>query len=77
VRRVRGKKTPLSATALRNLREEHARTIAPLAEKLREAERIEVELSNLVCEAYSLTAEEVDLMWKTAPPRMPVAWRVT
>lgn len=71
VRKARGKKKPLSAAALRNLREEHARTIAPLAERLREAARLEGELSDLVCQAYGLTPEEVALMWQTAPPRMP------
>ncbi len=71
VRRARGKANPLTAAALRNLREEHARTVAPVAERLREAARLEGELSDLVCRAYGLTAEEVDLMWRTAPPRMP------
>jgi hypothetical protein len=28
-------------------------------------------ISELVNQAYGLTAEEIDLMWKTAPPRMP------
>lgn len=76
VRKARGKKKPLSAAALRNLREEHARTVAPLAERLREAARLEGELSDLVCQAYGLTAEEVALMWQTAPPRMPVGDRI-
>jgi hypothetical protein len=40
---------------------------------LLEAERLEAELSDLVCQAYGLTAEEVELMWQTAPPRMPAA----
>ncbi|MEO6195504.1 MAG: N-6 DNA methylase [Thermoanaerobaculia bacterium] len=72
VRHARGKKKPLSAAALRSLREEHARTIAPLAERLREAGQIEMELSDLVCQAYNLTADEIALMWQTAPPRMPI-----
>jgi SAM-dependent methyltransferase len=72
VRRARGKANPLTASALRSLREEHARTIAPLAERLREAARLERELSDLVCQAYGLTAAEVELMWQTAPPRMPI-----
>jgi hypothetical protein len=72
VRRARGKKNPLTAAALRSLREEHARTIAPFGERLREAARLEAELSDLVCQAYGLTAEEVELLWQTAPPRMPV-----
>lgn len=73
VRKARGKKKPLSAAALKSLREEHARTIAPLAERLREAARLEEELSDLVCQAYGLTPEEVALLWQTAPPRMPVS----
>jgi hypothetical protein len=28
-------------------------------------------LSDLVNEAYGLTTDEVELMWQTAPPRMP------
>ncbi len=76
VRKARGKKNPLSAIALRSLREEHARTIAPLAERLREAARLEGELSDLVCQAYGLTAEEIALLWQTAPPRMPVGGEV-
>ena len=30
-------------------------------------------LSDLLNQAYGLTPEEVDLMWKTAPPRMPIS----
>ncbi len=36
-----------------------------------EAARLERRLSDLVNEAYGLTPEEVDLLWQTAPPRMP------
>ena len=72
VRQARGKQKLLSAAALRNLREEHARTIAPLAQRFAEAARLEAELSDLVCEAYGLTPEEIELMWQTAPPRMPI-----
>ena len=39
---------------------------------LREAERLERRLSDLVNEAYGLTPDEVRLMWATAPPRMPL-----
>jgi hypothetical protein len=34
---------------------------------------LEQRLSDCVNEAYGLTPEEVALMWRTAPPRMPVA----
>jgi hypothetical protein len=33
---------------------------------------LERRLSQLVVRAYGLTADEVELMWATAPPRMPV-----
>jgi len=33
---------------------------------------LECKISNLVNQAYGLTPDEVELMWKTAPPRMPI-----
>ena len=36
-----------------------------------EARKLENELSDLVNQAYGLTAEEITLVWDTAPPRMP------
>jgi hypothetical protein len=51
---------------------EHAATIAPMAARLAEAARHERALSDLVLDAYGLTAEERALMWRTAPPRMPI-----
>ncbi len=32
---------------------------------------LEHRISDLVNQACGLTPEEIDLMWKTAPPRMP------
>jgi hypothetical protein len=72
VRKVRGKKKPLSAAGLANLRHEYARTIEPACAIAAEALTLENQISNLVNEAYCLTPEEVALMWHTAPPRMPV-----
>jgi type I restriction-modification system DNA methylase subunit len=72
VKKVRGKKKPLSAAALANLREEYARSIDPARALAAEALTLENEVSNLVNEAYGLTPEEVALMWQTAPPRMPI-----
>jgi hypothetical protein len=40
---------------------------------LAEAARLERTLSDLVNAAYGPTAEEIALMWRTAPPRMPLA----
>ena len=73
VKRVRGKKNLSSAAAIKNLREEYARTIEPARAQAAEALKLERQLSDLVNEAYGLTADEVALMWKTAPPRMPFA----
>ena len=73
VKKVRGKKKPLSAAGLANLRDEYARSIEPARALAAEALTLENEISNLVNEAYGLTPEEVALMWQTAPPRMPIA----
>ena len=54
------------------VREEYAQTVQPMQAALREAERLEWRLSDLVNEAYGLTPDEVRLMWATAPPRMPL-----
>jgi hypothetical protein len=52
------------------LRDENTRGIARAiaAETL----KLESTLSDLVNQAYGLTPTEIDLMWKTAPPRMPI-----
>ncbi|MDA1054248.1 MAG: N-6 DNA methylase [Planctomycetota bacterium] len=72
VKRIRGKKNPLSVAALKSLRDEHSRTIEPARAQAAEALQLERQLSDLVNEAYGLTPDEVALMWKTAPPRMPI-----
>ena len=65
------KAVPCSWAGLKQLRGEHAGTIAPAREQAAEALQLERQLGDLVNEAYGLTPEEVALMWKTAPPRMP------
>jgi hypothetical protein len=70
---IRGKKNPLSAAALKSLRDEHARTTEPARAQAAEAQGLERRLSDLVNEAYGLTPDEVALMWQAAPPRMPFA----
>lgn len=72
VRKLRGKKNPLSLAALKSLREEHERTIVPAQALAKEARSLEVRLSDLVNAAYGLTPEESRLIWETAPPRMPI-----
>lgn len=72
VKKIRGKKLPLTAAGLQALREEYTRTIEPARVLTAEGLELECELSDLVNQAYGLTPEEIDLMWKTAPPRMPI-----
>jgi hypothetical protein len=72
VKRLRGKKKPLSVAALKSLRDEYSRTIEPARSLTAESRSLEHQLSDLVNAAYGLTSEEVQLMWDTAPPRMPI-----
>ena len=67
VKKLRGKKQPLTPASLAALCTEHTRTLAT------EVLQLERQLSDLVNDAYGLTPEEVNLMWATAPPRMPSA----
>jgi hypothetical protein len=72
VKRIRGKKLPLTAAGVLALRDEYTRTNEParaLATETLTPERI---LSDLVNQAYALTPAEIALMWQTASPRMPI-----
>jgi hypothetical protein len=71
VRHVVPKKRKLTAAEIAELKREHAKTVEPLRKARMEIFAIERELSELVNVEYGLTREDVDLMWKTAPPRMP------
>ena len=72
VKRIRGKKLPLTAAGLHGLRDEYTRTIEPARALAAETLNLERTLSDLVNQAYGLTPAEIDLMWQTAPPRMPI-----
>jgi hypothetical protein len=72
VKRIRGKKLPLTAAGVHPLRDEYTRTIEPSRAFIAETLKLERTLSDLVNQAYALTPAEIELMWKTAPPRMPV-----
>ena len=63
-------KQPLTAAGLHALRDQYTRTIAPARALAAETLTLERTLSDLVNQAYALTPAEIDLMWKTAPPRM-------
>jgi hypothetical protein len=72
VKRIRGKKLPLSSAGLHGLRDEYTRTIDPARARAAETLNLERTLSDLVNQAYGLTPAEIALMWQTAPPRMPI-----
>ncbi len=54
------------------MRDEYTRTIEPARALAAETLNLERTLSDLVNQAYGLTPAEIDLMWQTAPPRMPI-----
>ena len=63
----------LSSHELKALRGLHAESVVPLQHLGDRAAVLERTISDCVNAAYGLTAEEVQLMWATAPPRMPGA----
>jgi hypothetical protein len=48
------------------------RTLEPARALAAETLTVERTLSDLVNPAYGLNPMEIDLLWKTAPPRMPI-----
>lgn len=62
----------LTAATIGHIRDEYTRTVEPMARRLADAVQHERALSDLVNAAYGLTPEETALMWRTAPPRMPL-----
>jgi hypothetical protein len=72
VKRIRGKKLPLTAAGVQGLREEYTRSIEPARALATETLKLERTLSDFVNQAYALTPAEIALMWQTAPPRMPI-----
>jgi hypothetical protein len=71
VQKALGKRKPLTLAQVKALKDEHARSVTPLQALAAEARQLERRVAELVNAAYGLTAEEVALMWRTAPPRMP------
>ncbi len=66
------KKRRLTAADIGELQREYRETVRPAREAAAELLRLERRLSDMVNAAYGLTPEEVQLMWETAPPRMPL-----
>ena len=54
------------------MRDEYTRTIEPARALAAETLTLERTLSDLINQTYGQTPAEIELMWKTAPPRMPL-----
>lgn len=73
LRKALPKKHRMTVAEVAAVKAEHVNTVGPIAERLNEAAGLERELSAVVNEAYGLTREEKALVWRTAPPRMPIS----
>lgn len=72
VRKRLSRKAPrLIPAALSELRSTYVEQAEPLQDSRAKAAKLERRLSDLVNDAYGLTESEVDLLWRTAPPRKP------
>lgn len=72
VRAALPRRQSLTPTQLRQLRDAFAETAEPARTARGELLAHERTLAAMVERAYGLTEEEVALMWRTAPPRMPL-----
>ena len=61
----------LSAEDIARLKTEHKQIVQPAREARARILATERQLSDIVNRAYGLSEEDVALMWRTAPPRMP------
>ena len=62
----------MTAAGVHALRAEYTRSIEPARALAAETLKLERTLGDLVNQAYALTPAEIELMWKTAPSRMPI-----
>lgn len=66
--KAKGGLTPLQVQALRQTWQSY---VKPAVARRHRAAQLEAEVARLVEQAYGLTADDVRLMWETAPVRMP------
>ena len=77
MKRIPGKKLPLTAGCVHALRAEFTRSIEPALVLAAETLNLERTLIDFVNQAYGLTPTEIDLIWKTTTPRMPIPAPIT
>jgi hypothetical protein len=63
----------LNPKALKEIKEVYQEYAPKIQTAKSELLQIEHRLSDLVNQAYQLTPAEIELMWRTAPPRMPIS----
>ncbi|MDH6059524.1 Eco57I restriction-modification methylase domain-containing protein [Chrysosporum bergii ANA360D] len=63
---------PLGVSQFKALRQAHNQYVPEIQSQKHEVLQLEYRLADLINQAYQLTPEEVNLMWKNAPPRMPI-----
>jgi len=69
----KGKTTdPLGVAGQEEVKQLYNDYALPMQTRNREILQLEHQVSDLVNHAYGLTPEDIDLMWRTAPPRMPI-----
>jgi hypothetical protein len=73
IRKARGKGKPLTAAGLHSVREEYRNTVEPARVVAEEMLRLEEQIADWVYRAYGLTRSEIELVQRTAPPRMPLS----
>jgi hypothetical protein len=72
VRKRRPKAAPrLTPKTITELTETHRRYADYARQRGAQVRGLERRLSELVNRAYRLTEDEIELLWRTAPPRMP------
>ena len=72
VRKRRPKGSPrLSPKALAELTQMHKQYAEPERAKAAQLRALEQRIAELVNQAYGLSDDDIELLWRTAPPRMP------
>jgi hypothetical protein len=66
------RKGAFSAAQLEQLRAKFNRAIAPIRHELQVALVLQREINDAANGAYGLASDEIDLLWRTAPPRTPI-----
>jgi hypothetical protein len=72
VRKLLPKSRRLSSVDLLLIKEEYNKTMLPSVRTAAKVIDLELRLSDIVNQAYGLTPEDIALVWRTAPPRMPI-----